>query len=111
MATKTETSNEQAVQVANTILQQIGGGALFMIGAKDKFAVNDKFGGVQFKTMRTAKGFANFVKIVLDASDTYTMTFKRIRGTSVQEVAEVSDVYFDMLRPMIEKYTGLYTKM
>lgn len=98
-------------EVAEIIRQQIGAKALFMIGAKNLTSYPDKRGGLAFKTMPTTTGKANFVKVLLCDSDTYQMTFLRISGRNVKEIAVLEDVYADQLNAMIEAQTGLYTRL
>jgi hypothetical protein len=104
--------------IANTILEQIGGRALYMLGAKDKIATEC---GVQFKIRGSRK--ANVVRIDLTPADTYTVeiikyapirfnarTGKHTGGTS-KVVASFDDVYADGLCEVIESATGLYTSL
>lgn len=100
--------------VASIILDQIGHGALVMIGAKNILYGDNH---VQMKIGRNAKSVTH-ITVTLKEDDTYTTTFTRvpslkqlIRGQSVKTLAEVDGVYFDQLRPVIEKHTGLYTSL
>lgn len=105
------TETKQYMAVANTIAKQIGGGALYMIGARNKVGLNEKLGGLGFSTGKVAAGKANTVKIVLNYDDTYDMEFSYTRGSSKRVIAELEGIYFDQLNAMIEKYTGLYTRL
>ena len=92
--------------VAATIAAQLGGfGRLkAMIGA-DKFAFGERH--LQFRFAARATNGANCVTIMLDGSDTYTVTFYRIgRGFSVKEISSIPFVYDDQLRPVFESETG-----
>lgn len=100
------TNAAKNLEVADTIRAQIGGRAFLMLGAKDLLAIEN---GLQFK-IRGSRN-ANVVQIVLDASDTYTVTFQKGRGLNWRTVAEVSDVYADSLHRVIESNTGLYTSL
>jgi len=111
VTTETKRTKEEYMAVANTIAKQIGGGALYMIGARNKIGFNEKMGGLMFKTMKVAKGNANFVKITLAYDDTYDVKFSYIYGMKEKVITELEGVYFDQLRSLIEKYTGLYTKL
>lgn len=93
--------------VANTIREQLGRKALFMIGAKDLVGSENS---LSFRIGRNEKGVTH-IRIVLDPSDTYTLTFLRVRGLSVKEVSSISFVYADQLRSTIETNTGLYTSL
>jgi hypothetical protein len=60
-------------------------------------------------------GFAgvkiNYVKIVLEPSDTYTVTFGRIHGAKYSVLSTVEGVYCDTLRAVFESETGLHTSL
>ncbi len=93
-------------QIAETIRAQLGRGALMMLGAKDLLTIEN---GLQL-TIRGSK-IANKIRIVLDPSDTYTVSFYRVRAGSCVEVASVPGVYVDSLHKTIETATGLYTSI
>lgn len=94
------------MEVANTIKEQLGHKALYMMGASQ--LVGDT-NSLQFAIKGSRK--CNKVRIVLECSDTYTISFWKIgRGKCVQ-VAEVADVYFDQMHEVIESNTGLYTSL
>lgn len=70
MATTTD------LTVAETILEQLGGRRFVgMVGAKDILGGADS---LQFKIGAGARNGCNCVRIVLDSSDTYTVTFYRL---------------------------------
>lgn len=96
--------------VANTIAQQLGGtGRLaLMIGAKS-FVGSEN--ALTFRFAARAKNGANTVRVALDPSDTYTVTFFSCRGTSVKEKSSHSMVYNDSLRTVFESETGLYLSL
>tara|TARA_R110000751_G_scaffold30117_1_gene77260 strand:- start:447 stop:791 length:345 start_codon:yes stop_codon:yes gene_type:complete len=50
---------------------------------------------------------ANYVVITLDASDTYSMKFKRIHGLNCTDLVEFSGIYADQLKSIFENSTGL----
>jgi len=54
---------------------------------------------------------ANFVKISLDASDTYTVTFGKIRKYELTKQQEFTFVYADALKSVFESITGLYLSL
>jgi hypothetical protein len=93
--------------IAQTIAQQIGGSALFMIGAKNLIAHDD---GLAFRVGRNSKS-VNYVKITLTSADLYDIEFGYIRGTSYKVRSSEEGLYFDMLRSSIERNTGLYTSL
>lgn len=93
--------------VANTIRDQIGNRAFVMMGATNLLGSSDS---LQFKVGSNAKKVTH-VRIVLDKSDTYTVSFHRCHGASIKELASVSDVYVEQLHPTIETHTGLYLSL
>jgi hypothetical protein len=102
--------------VANTILEQLGGGGRLkaMTGANTFIghgSDDKREGGLTFR-LPGGGGFCkdgiNLVQIDLRWNDTYTVTFSRIRGSKITEVHKLDDVYCDMLMDIFEKYTGLY---
>lgn len=116
MTADTETrklDNDTAMAVANTIRAQLGGGpAFYMIGASNILALSDNFGGIQFKIGRNAHRVTH-VRIELNASDTYDVSFHRVtrRGLECKELARFDGVYVDSLRELFEKQTGLYLSL
>lgn len=104
------------VEVANAILEQLGGRKFIVCtGATNLLSLDDERGGLQFRLpARFAKEGINSVRIVLDASDTYSVTFHRIgRAPSfkIAQVSEVNGVYADSLREVFERHTGLVTSL
>ena len=109
----------QEYKPADIILQQMGGSRRLavMIGAKHFFSDDNGYSLV-FKFTAKAKNRANYVKITLDPSDTYTVTFSRIgrkkdkdMGIFVQQLVEISQhemIYCDGLHQLFELETGLY---
>jgi hypothetical protein len=98
--------------VAQTILEQLGGNRFkVMTGAKNFIGHND---GLSFR-LPGAGGFCkngiNYVFIKLEPSDTYTVTFSRIRGMKSTQVAQHNDIYFDALKDCISRETGLALSM
>ena len=52
----------------------------------------------------------NLVKIKLTFSDTYLVTFFRIRGTTNKEIAKFDSIYCDQLESLFSEETGLATR-
>jgi hypothetical protein len=97
-----------AQTIARTILEQLGGGAFaVMTGAKNFTATGD---GLALKVGRNEKGVTH-VRVTLDASDTYTMTFLAIRAGKSRTVASAAGLYCDMIRGEFERSTGLRTSL
>ena len=102
--------------VATTILQQLGGRQMMtMVGVKPLTVttVDEKLGGLRFRFDGTklAKGGINFVKVVLDYSDTYLLEFGRVWGKKYTVVATFDNVYCDDLQDIFESTTGMYTTL
>lgn len=51
------------------------------------------------------------VRVTLMPSDTYKVEFISVRAGKVKTVAELDDVYCDMLKPLVETKTGLYLSL
>jgi len=98
------------MNVAQTILEQIGGNQFrVMTGAKN-FVGSDN--ALRFAIPGTStKNKANRVWITLDATDTYTVTFQRLHAMKLNQISEVSGVYADQLRAVFESATGLRTSL
>ncbi len=99
-------SAAQSLDVAKTILSQLGGAGnlAMMCGCKD-FAAD--VNSVQFKVGSNAKK-VTACRVVLEPSDTYTVEFYAGRGLKMRKTAEHSDVYADQLRKFFETETGMY---
>lgn len=96
------------MQVANTILNQIGNRALTMIGAKNFGALEN---GVQFKIMRNSKS-VQYITVTLNSLDLYDVEFTRVtRNLERIVIAKVDGIYSDMINQVIESKTGLYTSL
>ena len=92
--------------VAETIYQQIGKPAFFMLGAHTFTKTKDS---LCFKIRGSNR--VQLIQITLKADDTYTMEFWRIRGLKCKCVRTLSGVYWDMLCDLIESETGLHTSL
>lgn len=93
--------------IAGTILNQLGGRQFIqMTGAHGILNLGNGL-QVKFKGSRDA----NCVRVVLDADDTYTVTFYKGAGLNIKQVAEFDGVYDSNLRPLFERKTGLSTSL
>jgi len=111
--------NMDKMQVANTIYEQLGGHRFkTMTGAYDLMATDDGTAGMSpalcFKLPScSAKNGINFVKIILDPSDTYTIEFAkwswRARRKKFSEIEDM--IYCDQLQEVFTEHTGLYTRL
>ena len=79
-----------------------------MVGAWN-FQVEDNSVSFRFKGSQVA----NYVRIILDASDTYNLEFKLINAAQgiCEEKEEFAMIYNDMLVNTFEEYTGLYLSL
>jgi len=95
------------MQIAETIVQQLGGAGRLrvMVGAYNFVAIKN---GLSFR-IKNQK--ANFIKITLNGKDLYDLEIGRFRGLNYKVVYEGEDLYNDMLKPAIEKATGMYLSL
>ena len=96
----------QSKVVAETILNQLGGGRIKLFIGATLFTILENGLGIRF-TAR-AKGGINHVEIRLNGKDTYDVKFFRIKKLTCVTVSEFEDVYNDQLVELFEKTTGLY---
>ncbi len=96
---------EIRLQIANTIIGQLGGRRFkVMTGARDFLALDS---GVSFRLPAFPGVQCNAVRVVLEASDTYTVEFLRVWGRSVKSLSVHSDIYAEDLSGLFERETGL----
>ena len=94
-------------QIADTILLQLGNaGRLKMMTGAYNFSVIPS--GVSFRIKNPR---ANYIKITLTPMDLYDLEVGRVRGTTYKVIAKHEGVYNDMLKPLIEKATGMYLSL
>ena len=98
------------MNIAQTILEQLGGRRfLVMTGAKKLIAHEN---GLSMRLPgNMCKQRINYLKIVLDPSDTYTMEFGRVWGMTYKIIETISDVYCDMLQDIFTSKTGMETNL
>jgi len=94
------------INIANVILDQMGGAGRIrcMTGAKQFIAIEK---GLQFKFPNRQRSRGNFISVVLDADDTYTVTFRNHTAKASKIVREESGIYWDQLKELFENQTGL----
>jgi hypothetical protein len=98
------------MNIAPEVLQQLGGQKfLVMTGTKPQY-FDDKNNSVMFRLIRN-KSKANYMKIKLDWTDTYTVEFIKANESKVEIVETRTGVYNDMLQELFTEVTGLYTKL
>lgn len=96
------------LQVANTIVQQLGGNRFRAMTGANTFVGSER--SVTFKIGRNAKGVSH-VRITLNVADLYDMEFLSVRGTSIKRKSDAIARYADQLRETFEQHTGLYTSL
>jgi hypothetical protein len=106
-------SNHEERAVASTIIGQIGGqGRLhMMLGATNFMSLpigDGKCGGLRFNIKAIGKPRINIISIELNGGDLYDISYYFMRAGKAKLVAEERNVFNTMLKPMIEKTTGLY---
>lgn len=101
------------LDIANTILQQLGGRRfLAMTDARDLLALSE--GGLQFGLPRgLAMNGINKVQILLDPSDTYTVKALRVSANKgvMEEKGVSTGIYCDDLQATFTELTGLATRL
>jgi hypothetical protein len=105
-------TTEERKQIADTILEQLGGRRFIaMTGAKN-FVFDDN-GSLSFQFDNKKKAF----RVILDPSDTYTVEYfkinarsKTFEGYSVKQ-ATSTGIYFDMLQFEFTRLTGFDTHL
>lgn len=101
---------EERKQIADTILEQLGGGRfILMTGAKDF-----SFGEAGDLRFRLTLGRWRVVRIELTPMDVYRVTFIQPprRGSAATGRSHVvEDVYAEDLRRVFERETGLATSL
>ena len=96
-------------EIAKTIIQQLGGNKFIaMTGAHTLFAIEK---GVTFRLPYFPECRINFIRIRLNAMDTYDVDYIRVRGESHTIVKEDKGLYFDMLQSAFTEATGLNTSL
>ena len=104
---KFEEGGKTDTTIASEILNQLGGmGKLKMMTGAYNFVAYPS--GVSFKLKNPS---ANYVKITLNGLDLYDLEVGRIRGDKYTIVHKDENLYNDMLKPAIEKATGMYLSL
>lgn len=97
-------------EIARTIVAQLGNLTLSMLGAQNLVDLGD---GLSFRIRGSRR--ANYVAIRFDGGrDLYDLEIKKIgRAPSyrVRDVAAHEGIFVDQLHELIERETGLYTRM
>ena len=96
--------------VAKTILEQLGGNRFKMMTGAHTFTGLPN--GLSFR-LPGGGGFCkngvNFVRIILNAEDTYDIEFVKLRGVKFYVKAERKSIYAEDLRQVFTRETGIET--
>jgi hypothetical protein len=106
---KLKENQKEKLQIAKTILSQLGGNRFVAMTGAKSFGYDSKGSSVslQFRIGRNAKQ-VNIVKInYIRGKDLYEMEF--YKGTKL--LKKVSNIYADQLQKMFTKHTGMYTSL
>jgi hypothetical protein len=105
-------TKEEKQEIAQIIRNQIGHGALYMIGAKN-FAVGENEKGNVYLVFRIrGSKKVNVIKVIYKQGlDLYDIEFIKIHGVNYNLVEKVDGIYFDMFHDVIERVTGLYCSL
>lgn len=124
MTTENNYTKDVQMDIANTIIKQMGGSGRLgaMIGARNFLALKS---GVRFDFKMNSK--MNRCQIELNSMDTYDVKFyKNCKITGNEKTIEAMDkkiaksqkvveaidgIYNDMLKPIFESTTGLYLSL
>ena len=99
-------------QVANTILQQLGGRRFATLTGAKNFTCNGNEPSLSFRlSANMTKSRINHVKVYLNGSDFYDVTFTAIHGSKVKEIYKAEDVCAENLLDLFEDKTGLYATL
>jgi hypothetical protein len=100
-------------QIAATILEQLGGHKFtFATGVKNLMAIEN---GIVMNLPRCSSK-ANRLKITLNSMDTYDVEFyrqtisRKTYDVTIKMVNKIEGAYDDMLAPLFEQETGMYTR-
>ncbi len=92
------------MNVATTILTQLGGQRFIAMTGADYFAAD----GNSLKFLFKGCKIVNKCLIILEQDDTYSVSFYRLRGMQCPQVGETqTGVYEDMLQSIFTEATGL----
>jgi len=98
------------IDFAQAILHHLGGRQFIAMTGANNFIKDTKKNYLSFRIGRNASK-ANYVRITLDPSDTYTVMFGRIHGDKLTELDEYSMIYAEDLQRTFRDYTGFYTQL
>ena len=97
------------MKVAQTILEQLGGNKFVAMTGSKNFVASENF--LRMNLTRN-KANAKWLKITLNANDTYTMDFFTAdKNLNITSKVKFEEVYCDQLCFLFTKATGLFTSL
>ena len=101
----------ESKQIAQTILEQLGGRQfMMMVGAKNLVTLTD--GGLAFQFGTGAKNKANRVRVEYDyGADAYNVEFGKIYRSAWKTISRHEGIYADMLQALFTDETGFFTSL
>lgn len=93
------------MEIANTIIDQLGGYGKLAAMINAKYFTYDKNGTVNFRFSGCKK--MNHIKISLNLKDLYDVEFYKIGRFDWKVVANFNDVYAEDLKRLFKSETGL----
>jgi len=97
------------MQVAQTILQQLGGKMFTLMTGSNNFVASQN--GIRMN-LKGNKAKAKWLKITLNEMDTYDMMFfSADKELNIIVKCEYKGIYCDRLQSVFTKATGLYTRL
>ena len=111
--------SQKDIEIANTILLQLGGAnkVKLFTGAKNFLAISD---GLCFTFPQRKRSLPNCVRITLSPADTYNIEFTRFAESKINKktyefipaqnkvIKQYKDIYCDQLVELFEENTRLY---
>jgi hypothetical protein len=101
---------ENKLQVANTILEQLGGNRFAMMTGAKNFAGGHDYLSFGIPSNNMAR-VSHVIVRYNEGQDLYEMKFMSIRGIKCKDVASFEGLFFDQLQSIFTQVTGLYTKL
>jgi len=99
---------EAVPRTIQIMLDQIGKKALYMMGTKQTTYDGENILKIRF----TASRRVNYIKLeYLPGRDLYNITFYKIHGMNVKEIASYEHVYADMLHQLIQDEAKIYLSL
>lgn len=90
-------SKPRHVEVAETILRQLGPMAQMELGVKGRYAIEEQAGGVELHLSGLPQTRGKRVKIVLTSADEYDIEVYRVRAGKVTKLGSAEGIHFPEL--------------